>query len=213
MSSPYSEQEFECAVCKECYTQPCCIQPCQHIFCLDCLQNLRLSSEHRCPKCRCSIESLLPAVHIQKLMSECRISCSDCNTSLLAIKMKQHKSECTASQQMHQILTQSSLPASSLGASALVPNRSTFICPYCGEANLLRGQLVIHCNSFHYGDRKHVVCPICASMPWGDKNFQSSNFLQHLNRRHNFDYDTYVDYEEDDDAMLRQAIIASLNDK
>ena len=38
----------------------------------------------------------------------------------------------------------------------------------------------------------------------------SSNFLQHLNLRHRFEYDTFVDYEQDDDEMLRRAIEASL---
>ena len=47
-------------------------------------------------------------------------------------------------------------------------------------------------------------------MPWGDPSMLSSNFLQHLNLRHRFEYDTFVDYEQDDDEMLRRAIEASL---
>ena len=34
--------------------------------------------------------------------------------------------------------------------------------------------------------------------------------MQHLNLRHRFEYDTFVDYEQDDDEMLRRAIEASL---
>jgi hypothetical protein len=47
-------------------------------------------------------------------------------------------------------------------------------------------------------------------MPWGDPNQISVNFLQHLNARHKFEYDTYVDFDQDDDDMLRAAIAASM---
>lgn len=93
-----------------------------------------------------------------------------------------------------------------------VPNRFTFNCPYCQEQNLDQEGLVDHCRKYHYSDPTPVVCPICASMPWGDPGYRSANFMEHIRRRHKFSYDTFVDYEVDEDAMMREALVRSLMD-
>jgi len=61
-------------------------------------------------------------------------------------------------------------------------------------------------------------------MPWGDKTMVSSNIYQHIKSRHQFDYgkstifiikfffiflDTYVNYEQDEETMMREALQAS----
>ncbi|XP_059589140.1 E3 ubiquitin-protein ligase RNF114 isoform X2 [Alligator mississippiensis] len=94
-----------------------------------------------------------------------------------------------------------------------VPNRFTFPCPYCSERNLDQEGLVEHCKKYHIMDAKQVVCPICASMPWGDPNYRSANFMDHLQRRHRFSYDTFVDYDADEDDMMAQVLLRSLRDK
>ncbi|CAL1544095.1 unnamed protein product [Lymnaea stagnalis] len=205
-----TEEEFECAVCMECFTQPTYIQPCYHVYCLVCLQTLLSNPGSRCPQCRSNIDSLIPAVEMEKKMLECSILCSDCQVDILAASMKDHKLNCPAVTRNRVQVSQSTQFEGVAGGSANLPNRSTFKCPYCNETNLLCTQLVEHCNTYHKGSRKKVVCPVCASMPWGDSRFKSANFLEHLNARHRFEYETYVDYEQDDDAMLQLALEASL---
>ncbi|EDL06516.1 zinc finger protein 313, isoform CRA_a, partial [Mus musculus] len=94
-----------------------------------------------------------------------------------------------------------------------IPNRYTFPCPYCPEKNFDQEGLVEHCKLTHSTDTKSVVCPICASMPWGDPSYRSANFMEHIQRRHRFSYDTFVDYDVDEDDMINQVLQRSIIDQ
>ena len=50
----------------------------------------------------------------------------------------------------------SSMPMTSF-ASKVPPNRYTFKCPYCDEANLTVDTLLDHCNKNHKDEPKRVV--------------------------------------------------------
>merc|ERR1712232_91184 len=96
------------------------------------------------------------------------------------------------------------------GASARVPNRSTFVCPLCNEPNLTREGLLEHCSQRHAEVKQAAICPICAATPWGDASYRTENFVKHLNKRHKCDYDVLADYQEDEEAVMRRVLEESM---
>lgn len=138
-------------------------------------------------------------------------TCSSCSKKMVLSQLKSHSLECNKVDktftQFKPIALTSQTPRSD------VPNRSTFQCPYCGLANLACDSFVQHCQTMHKDNAAKVVCPICASMPWGDPNRVSANFLSHLDLRHRFEYDMYVDYSRHEDEMMQAAITASLQEQ
>ena len=89
-------------------------------------------------------------------------------------------------------------------------NRQTFDCTLCNEKNFDRVGYIDHIKNRHPNDRG--VCAICKCQPWGDPNYKT-HIYGHINVRHKFDYDTVVDYNDDEDQILQKVLMESLNDK
>ena len=92
----------------------------------------------------------------------------------------------------------------------ILKNRQTFDCTLCTQKNFDRVGYINHIKQFHPTQRG--VCAICKCQPWGDPNYKT-NILPHINLRHNFDYDTVVDYNDEEDEILKKVLLESMNDK
>lgn len=200
-----------CPICLEIYSNPVLL-PCgnNHVYCEECIRPFRHMMEPECPECRqkFNLNHMCPAMDLAARLSTTLAGCKWCGVKITLVELKLHLRVCprrnTTIQKFHPIgYTSQQIPSD-------LPNRLTFQCPFCDQGNLTCQDLVKHCNTYHKKVQANLVCPVCKAMPWGDPNLQSSDFLQHLNLRHKFEYDTFVDYEQDDDEMLKHAIETSM---
>ncbi|CAF3341392.1 unnamed protein product [Rotaria socialis] len=183
-----------------------------------------LHQPNQCFVCAICRKESLGFVRYRELENELNTletSCSNCSTIFTLSELRKHLETCESTAAKVNRRKSDSKPiarhlsesqADALKRAQAGENRSTFECPFCARANFTLSHLRQHIKKRHLGEDQHRVCPICSSMPWGDKTMISSNIYQHIKNRHQFDYDTYVNYEKDEEAMIREAMQASLVD-
>lgn len=205
------EESFKCPICLDVYLKPTRVT-CGHVFCEPCLQPYLPSASPKCPLCRTEFDpkKRAKAKDVDKKMSASKTVCPGCKKKLSFSKLRQHTASCSK-------VENTAPPPVKFASSSKQPpgelvNRSTFQCPYCGLKNLDCADILRHCNAEHVGNKAPVVCPICASMPWGDSNYKSRDFLGHLNYRHKYEYATYVDFHEGEDEVLQKVLQASIEE-
>jgi len=175
-----------------------------------------------CAICRKESLGYLDCRDLEADLKTLEALCPHCTKSLMLCELRKHLEDCTPpkkkidAKELKKVfntdfLRQLSQPqAKALEKARGGENRSTFQCPYCTRANFTVEHLCKHIEKHHLEESPRRVCPICASMPWGDKNRASSNVYEHIVNRHRFDYETYVNYEQDEEAMIAEAVERSM---
>lgn len=164
-----------------------------------------------CAVCRAGLGHWTKAADLEAVIQSSVAACKGCGAQVGLSQMRGHTASCSK----YQEYIEEGVRTTAQNQPAIispVPNRFTFTCPYCNCQNLDQDGLVEHCTSQHGRDTRQVVCPICASMPWGDPSYRSADFFQHLKIRHTFSYDTFVDYSTDEHTMIQEALQRSLMD-
>ncbi|XP_028659301.1 E3 ubiquitin-protein ligase RNF166-like [Erpetoichthys calabaricus] len=200
---PGNAEEFECPVCRDVLFDPVSL-PCEHVFCHSCLSS-SIQTRNHCPTCRGQDTTTVQASDVIARMSYKTATCKTCGVQVPLSLVKNHRAE-------HDNAGTTQFPfANSEISSANCFEFLTFQCPYCNEDGLNEPSLTWHCNESHRNDTRRVVCPICASMPHGDPSYQSRNFLGHLNLRHSFYVQDFVDISQDDAINEQAILLASYN--
>jgi Drought induced 19 protein (Di19), zinc-binding/Zinc finger, C3HC4 type (RING finger) len=173
---------YKCNICLLILEDPVQHKICSNNFCSECLnQLLSTSVKASCPICRNQIfpEDLYLNDELLAQIRSDDYKCV-CDEIFKYSNYNSHSTYCRGLEPDIKNLV--------MKPKDKVTNRWTFQCPVCNAKNLDRQGLIDHVKRSHKGER--AVCPICVSMPWGDPNYVTSNFLSHLQTRHKFDYDT-----------------------
>ncbi|KAM9343489.1 E3 ubiquitin-protein ligase RNF114 [Pholidichthys leucotaenia] len=202
--------EFVCPVCLEIFENPVTTK-CGHTFCQSCLQECLRPQKPVCAVCRSALDHWSKAVDLEAAIHSTVAACKGCGIQVGLSQMRTHTAACSKYQEYIDEGVRTTAQRQPAIISS-VPNRYTFTCPYCNCQNLDQDGLIEHCTSQHARDSHQVVCPICASMPWGDPNYRSADFFQHLKLRHPFSYDRFVDFNTDENTMIQEALQRSLMD-
>jgi len=169
-----------------------------------------------CAICRQESLGYVRYRELENQLNTIETSCPNCSMSFTLSELRKHSDTCLPMRKNQDTkpinLTKnlSETQAKALQKAQEGENRSTFQCPFCPRANFSLNHLRQHIKKRHKQEDQRRVCPICSTMPWGDKNIVSTNIYQHIKSRHQFDYDTYVNYEQDEETMMREALQASL---
>ncbi|XP_069074993.1 E3 ubiquitin-protein ligase RNF138 [Pleurodeles waltl] len=204
------DEDFYCPICQEVFQTPVKTVACDHVFCKKCFQTA-MKAGAVCPLCRGKIshrEIATPqrAASIDEDMRKCYGRCKCCGQQVKYYRMRQHYTTCWKYQEEYGSptkLSQAHPRTLSLGRSQL------FECPVCKRRNLDRKSFVAHFNREHSYEAATLECPICASLPWAEHSMERSNLLDHLNRRHRFDYDDFMSPHLDEDAQFEAALAES----
>ncbi|XP_078073132.1 E3 ubiquitin-protein ligase RNF114 [Mustelus asterias] len=206
--------DFECPICFQSLERPVKTQ-CGHVFCQECHSRNFHASDGKCPICRKDTSfTEQRAMDIEEQMMTKKANCRGCDTQVCLMDMRAHTQTCSKYLEEYGPALDAYTPPQPTPASysTIETIGWTFTCPYCQEANYDVEDLVTHCCTHHSHDYRRVVCPICALMPWGDPNYYSRNFLTHLRLRHQFDYEHFVDFSQDEELMLQDTILNSFQD-
>ncbi|KAM5157839.1 E3 ubiquitin-protein ligase RNF138 isoform 2-T2 [Mantella aurantiaca] len=178
-------------------------------FCRKCFLSAVKASGAHCPLCRgalCRWERSAPtrASDVDMKMRMRSAGCTYCGKQVTLSSMRFHYKTCKSYQEEYGFAPKESTGENA--AYAAKPLDKTYTCPLCSQQDLNRQALLDHCVFMHYFEDGEAECPICCSLPWGIPGQLTSNIVAHLNARHRFSYEDFMNVYLDEDAQYQAAI-------
>ena len=204
------KDQYTCLICQNIYSNPIKLAKCGHNMCSNCINNYSISqAQPVCPLCRIPFQSIdiIPDQNLNSEMSNKQVKC-ECGQIMSLNQYSIHSDNCAVI--INKMQNEAKNKKIEINPQKIGKNRQTFDCTLCKEKNFDTVGYIDHIKRRHPNDRG--VCAICKCQPWGDPNYKT-HILGHLNLRHNFDYDTVVDYNDDEDQILQKVLMESMNDK
>jgi len=201
-------EEYYCIICSRIMIEPVLHISCNNSLCDECLNAMLVRDVNSvCPVCRgpFTSDTLTQNQALKNKIYSAIITCK-CGKSIPATQYDSHIDTCPS-----HLASLSSTIQSIKKPSTSSVNRLTFTCPICYLPNLSQEALIKHSSSSHRG--VSGVCPICASMPWGDPNYISSNLAGHLKLRHKYDVSTFTEFGQEDDDILQAVLAQSMYER
>ena len=204
------KDQYTCLICQNIYTNPIKIAKCGHNMCNDCINNYLLTQTNiNCPMCRVPFQKsdIILDQNLNNEMNNKIVKC-DCGLMMPLNQYSAHSDNCSVV--INKMQNEVKNKKIEINPNKIGKNRQTFDCTLCKEKNFDRVGYINHIQNRHPNDRG--VCSICKCQPWGDPNYKT-HIYGHINLRHKFDYDTVVDYNDDEDQILQKVLAESLKDQ
>ncbi|CAH2303273.1 E3 ubiquitin- ligase RNF114 [Pelobates cultripes] len=146
---------FMCPICLEVLETPIRVK-CGHVFCSTCLHQCMKQKNPLCGVCRCPLIPGRKEAELERQMETTETSCKGCSRKMFISQLRAHAATCSKYENYVMEGIKSVTKEQPPNAKN-VPNRFTFVCPYCKEHNLDQDGLVDHCRKYHFSDPTPVV--------------------------------------------------------
>ena len=204
------KDQYTCLICQNIFSNPIKLSKCGHNMCSNCINNYSvIKKKLECPLCRTPFQKseIILDKNLNAEMANKQVKC-ECGQIMPLNQYSFHSDNCPVIiNKMNNAAKNKNIK---IKKDKIGKNRQTFDCTLCREKNFDRVGYIDHIAKKHPNDRG--VCAICKCQPWGDPNYKT-HIYGHLNLRHKFDYDTVVDYNDNEDDILQKVLLESMNDK